>query len=77
MGLKGFVQEGIASIVAGCSTHSLDLINLGQVEPIYVGVCIVHTEDITTLFSRVFATFGEEFLPALVWFGHGCRVGNL
>lgn len=28
MGLKGFVEGGIASIVAGCSTHPLDLIKV-------------------------------------------------
>nr|GMC62376.1 mitochondrial uncoupling protein 5-like [Ipomoea batatas] len=30
MGLKGFVEGGIASIVAGCSTHPLDLIKEGM-----------------------------------------------
>ncbi|CAB4307478.1 unnamed protein product [Prunus armeniaca] len=84
MGLKGFVQEGIASIVAGCSTHSLDLINLGRVDPIYIGVCIVHIEDVTTLFSRAFATFGEEWEVYVMayaenfflrWYGLGMGVG--
>ncbi|GJN03803.1 hypothetical protein PR202_ga21283 [Eleusine coracana subsp. coracana] len=28
MGVKGFVEGGIASIVAGCSTHPLDLIKV-------------------------------------------------
>ncbi|XP_052188461.1 mitochondrial uncoupling protein 5-like [Diospyros lotus] len=28
MGLKGFVEGGIASVVAGCSTHPLDLIKV-------------------------------------------------
>ncbi|CAI9758200.1 unnamed protein product [Fraxinus pennsylvanica] len=28
MGLKGFVEGGIASIIAGCSTHPLDLIKV-------------------------------------------------
>jgi len=28
MGMKGFVEGGIASIVAGCSTHPLDLIKV-------------------------------------------------
>lgn len=28
MGLKGFVEGGVASIVAGCSTHPLDLIKV-------------------------------------------------
>nr|BAD09011.1 unknown protein [Oryza sativa Japonica Group]BAD09745.1 unknown protein [Oryza sativa Japonica Group] len=28
MGFKGFVEGGIASIVAGCSTHPLDLIKV-------------------------------------------------
>ncbi|KAF2602165.1 hypothetical protein F2Q70_00027676 [Brassica cretica] len=28
MGLKGFAEGGIASIVAGCSTHPLDLIKV-------------------------------------------------
>lgn len=28
MGIKGFVEGGIASIVAGCSTHPLDLIKV-------------------------------------------------
>ncbi|MCI78298.1 dicarboxylate carrier 2, partial [Trifolium medium] len=26
MGVKGFVEGGIASVIAGCSTHPLDLI---------------------------------------------------
>ncbi|GKC58995.1 mitochondrial dicarboxylate carrier, partial [Tanacetum coccineum] len=28
MGAKGFVEGGVASIVAGCSTHPLDLIKV-------------------------------------------------
>lgn len=28
MGIAGFVEEGVASIVAGCSTHPLDLIKV-------------------------------------------------
>ncbi|KAL0378991.1 UNVERIFIED_CONTAM: Mitochondrial uncoupling protein 5 [Sesamum radiatum] len=28
MGLKGFLEGGVASIVAGCSTHPLDLIKV-------------------------------------------------
>jgi len=28
MGLKGFVEGGIASIVAGCATHPLDLLKV-------------------------------------------------
>ncbi|MQL05733.1 hypothetical protein EI015_27070, partial [Escherichia coli] len=41
MGLKGFVEGGIASIIAGCSTHPLDLIKVrmqlqGEPKPIPV-----------------------------------------
>ncbi|CAK8561458.1 unnamed protein product [Lathyrus sativus] len=28
MGVKGFVEGGVASIIAGCFTHSLDLIKV-------------------------------------------------
>ncbi|CAN1136520.1 Mitochondrial uncoupling protein 4 [Linum perenne] len=28
MGIKGFLEGGIASIIAGCSTHPLDVIKL-------------------------------------------------
>lgn len=39
MGLKGFVEGGIAAIVAGCSTHPLDLIKVrmqlhGEAQPL-------------------------------------------
>ncbi|KAJ8773325.1 hypothetical protein K2173_028502 [Erythroxylum novogranatense] len=65
MGVKSFVEGGIASIVAGCSTHPLDLIKVRmqlQVGPVAVGMRIVQSEGVAALFSGVSATVLRQTL---------------
>ncbi|KAK9270213.1 hypothetical protein L1049_025789 [Liquidambar formosana] len=74
MGVKGFVEGGIASIVAGCSTHPLDLIKAHfhipgpppppppRVGPISVGMKILQTEGAAALFTGVSATVLRQTL---------------
>ncbi|RVW65643.1 Mitochondrial uncoupling protein 4 [Vitis vinifera] len=70
MGLKGFVEGGIASIVAGCSTtHSISLSSVygshpppPRVGPVSVGVKIVQAEGVSALFSGVSATVLRQTL---------------
>ncbi|EEF39708.1 mitochondrial dicarboxylate carrier protein, putative [Ricinus communis] len=76
MGLKGFVEGGIASIVAGASTHPLDLIKVrmqlqvppppaaaaARVGPISIGVRIIQSEGVSALFSGVSATLLRQTL---------------
>ncbi|CAN0858346.1 Mitochondrial uncoupling protein 4 [Linum grandiflorum] len=78
MGLKGFMEGGVASIVAGCSTHPIDLIKVRmqlqgespspslrpalRVGPISVATKIVHQEGLSALFSGVSATVLRQTL---------------
>ncbi|KAI3794361.1 hypothetical protein L1987_36991 [Smallanthus sonchifolius] len=76
MGLKGFVEGGIASIVAGCSTHPLDLIKVRmqlqgenslvsgppRVGPVDVGIRIIRQDGPAALFSGVSATVLRQTL---------------
>lgn len=78
MVLKGFVEGGIASVVAGCTTHPLDLIKVrmqlqgeqqsvialsnGRPGLISVGVRVVQTEGPLGLFSGVSATMLRQVL---------------
>lgn len=74
MVLKGFVEGGIASVVAGCSTHPLDLIkvrmqlqgelNVGAPKggPLAVGFRVIQTEGSMALFSGVSATMMRQLL---------------
>ncbi|CBI19247.3 unnamed protein product, partial [Vitis vinifera] len=60
MGLKGFVEGGIASIVAGCSTHPLDLIKVRM--QLQGESHIVQAEGVSALFSGVSATVLRQTL---------------
>lgn len=72
--LKAFVEGGIASVVAGCSTHPLDLIkvrmqlqgelNVGAPKggPLAVGIRVIQTEGSMALFSGVSATMMRQLL---------------
>ncbi|CAN1340898.1 Mitochondrial uncoupling protein 4 [Linum perenne] len=74
MGVKGFLEGGIASIIAGCSTHPLDLIKVRMqlqgeasapppsVGPVSVGMNILRTEGVPALFSGVSATVLRQTL---------------
>ncbi|URE16693.1 Mitochondrial 2-oxoglutarate malate carrier [Musa troglodytarum] len=73
MGLKGFLEGGIASIVAGCSTHPLDLVKVrmqlqgeaispSRPGPIAVGAQILRAEGPAGLFSGVSATLLRQTL---------------
>ncbi|CAN0877267.1 Mitochondrial uncoupling protein 4 [Linum grandiflorum] len=76
MGVKGFAEGGIASIIAGCSTHPLDLIKVRMqlqgessaapappsVGPVAVGMNILRSEGVAALFSGVSATVLRQTL---------------
>ncbi|XP_058099960.1 mitochondrial uncoupling protein 5-like [Magnolia sinica] len=66
MGVKGFVEGGLASIVAGCSTHPLDLIKVrlqlhGEAQTATIASCPPRVGPIS-VGARIIRTEG---LPAL------------